>query len=62
MNQQTPTPMDLVPQPSAAREEEMEVAVQRVEALAEEPIMEHVEAFEHAHRILQEYLNEAVDG
>lgn len=40
----------------------MEVAVQRVEALAEEPIMEHVEAFEHAHRILQEYLNEAVDG
>lgn len=62
MDKPVPTPKDLATQPLSSGQETIEAAVTRVESLVDEPIAEHVEAFEHAYRVLQEYLNEAVDG
>ena len=57
-----PTPKDLSSQSEPASEAAIEEAIRRVEDLTSEPITEHVTAFEHAHRVLQEHLSEAADG
>lgn len=62
MDKPVPTPKELTTQPPSGGQEAVEAAVMRVENLSDEPIVEHVEAFEHAYRTLQEFLNEAVDG
>lgn len=60
MERNVPTPRDV----SGAQhcDEAIERAVTRVEELGDSPIAHHVEAFEEAHRILQEHLTEAADG
>lgn len=62
MNQRIPTPMDMNPTKPAVDDDAIDEAVERVEGLGTEVISEHVAAFEHAHRVLQDHLNEAVDG
>lgn len=62
MEHQIPTPKDLSARPEPASESAIEEAIRRVEEITSEPIAEHVAAFEHAHRVLQEHLSEAADG
>ncbi len=62
VNKKLPTPMDVHRKEHAVSGEEIDAAVRRVETLETESIPEHVAAFEHAHQVLQEFLNEAVDG
>lgn len=62
MNHKPPTPMDVNPTKHAISDDEIDAAVQWVETLEGDSIAEHVAAFEHAHHVLQEHLNEAVDG
>lgn len=57
-----PTPKDLSSQGEPASEATIDEAIRRIEHLTSEPIAEHVAAFEHAHRVLQEHLSEAADG
>lgn len=41
---------------------DLERAIDAVENLSSDAMSEHVEAFEHAHHVLQEHLHGAVDG
>lgn len=62
MSTTTPTPGEIPAAAQSAGTHEIDAALTRVEGLDTDNIAEHVEAFEDAHRILQEHLHGAADG
>lgn len=48
--------------PSAPESTAIDDVVNRIHRLQQQDVLNHVEVFEHAHQVLQEHLNEAVDG
>lgn len=62
VEQKFPTPKEVNSSPHPVTDQAIDDAVHRVENLTTDVISEHVAAFEQAHRVLQEHLNEAVDG
>lgn len=61
MEPNIPTPKQVAGERAPVSTHAIDEAINRVESLGDEPISEHVAAFERAHQVLQEHLSEATD-